>query len=504
MRFGHKLALTIFSTGAIVLVLVSYTAYRYNRDALIESQRRYTISIADLVSQNMEQLLIEKTKIALTLANTPLIRNALDESNSTYATLTEKNRKELINQFDSRWKGINDEKDPFVFKYTDNRVSRYFKEQQATLRDEYGEIFLTNKFGALVASTSKLSTFAHGHKYWWTGSYNSGASSVFFDDRGYDDSVSGYVLGIVVPVRYNNGIAGILKCNLNVLGAINRLISSAKDNLIGDFKLVRSGGAIVFEEGLEPLSTKIPKLISEKLNEKYNGSLFVKVDGKEWLVGCSEIKLTSGKNGYRFGGSRKSIDHKKGNKGESWFILNFREMEAVLLPAVESIKTIALTLILVIFILTLLSFWIGRRVAQPLFTLTGQIESVARGDFGVKVQSKRMDEFGILARSINRMSEELLSTTTSIKSLEAEVVRRKKSESEKEALIGELKKTLKHVRMLRGLLPICSYCKKIRDDNGYWNQVESYIQQYAKVEFSHSICPTCAKIHYPDVDIYDD
>lgn len=164
MKFAFKLALTIFLTGAIVLVLVSYTTYRYNRASMIVSQLDYSESIAHEISQNVEELLIEKTKTALTLANPPLIKNALDESNITYAGLTEADGKELINRLDSNWKGMNNESDLFILEYTDNRVSHYFKEQQSILKGEYGKIFLTNKFGALMASTSQLSTFAHAHK----------------------------------------------------------------------------------------------------------------------------------------------------------------------------------------------------------------------------------------------------------------------------------------------------------------------------------------------------
>ena len=65
----------------------------------------------------------------------------------------------------------------------------------------------------------------------------------------------------------------------------------------------------------------------------------------------------------------------------------------------------------------------------------------------------------------------------------------------------ELKDALKKVKTLSGLLPICSRCKKIRDDNGYWNQIETYIQKHSKAEFSHSLCPDCAKEMYPNIHI---
>lgn len=82
------------------------------------------------------------------------------------------------------------------------------------------------------------------------------------------------------------------------------------------------------------------------------------------------------------------------------------------------------------------------------------------------------------------------------------VTERKKLEEEKEKLIYELKQALKEVKQLGGLLPICSHCKKIRDDKGYWNQMEAYIENHSEAEFSHSICQECAKKYYPDMDIY--
>jgi len=68
----------------------------------------------------------------------------------------------------------------------------------------------------------------------------------------------------------------------------------------------------------------------------------------------------------------------------------------------------------------------------------------------------------------------------------------------------KLEKSLKKIKKLSGLLPICSYCKKIRDDKGYWNQIEKYIHEHSEAEFSHGICHECAKKHYPDLGLYDD
>jgi DNA-binding response OmpR family regulator len=68
-----------------------------------------------------------------------------------------------------------------------------------------------------------------------------------------------------------------------------------------------------------------------------------------------------------------------------------------------------------------------------------------------------------------------------------------------EKLNAELQETLKKLETLEGIIPICSFCKKIRDDQGYWNQVDSYISKHSRALFSHGLCPECLKKHYPDL-----
>ena len=72
---------------------------------------------------------------------------------------------------------------------------------------------------------------------------------------------------------------------------------------------------------------------------------------------------------------------------------------------------------------------------------------------------------------------------------------------EKELLIHELTDALANIKTLRSLLPICSSCKKIRDDKGYWCQLDAYLMQHTDLQISHSICPDCAKKLYPDLDL---
>jgi PAS domain S-box-containing protein len=85
-----------------------------------------------------------------------------------------------------------------------------------------------------------------------------------------------------------------------------------------------------------------------------------------------------------------------------------------------------------------------------------------------------------------------------------DITERKRGENEREKLVKELQAALAEVKKLSGLLPICMHCKQVRDDQGYWNRIESYLSDHSSAEFSHSICPTCAEKYYPDYHLYEE
>ncbi len=66
--------------------------------------------------------------------------------------------------------------------------------------------------------------------------------------------------------------------------------------------------------------------------------------------------------------------------------------------------------------------------------------------------------------------------------------------------VQELRTALEHIKTLQGIIPICSYCKKIRDDQGYWNQVEAYLSRHSDARFSHGFCPDCVGRHFPELE----
>ncbi len=81
-----------------------------------------------------------------------------------------------------------------------------------------------------------------------------------------------------------------------------------------------------------------------------------------------------------------------------------------------------------------------------------------------------------------------------------EIAQRKKTEREREKVISQLQEALAEIKTLSGMIPICTNCKKIRDDKGFWNQIEKYIREHSNAEFTHSVCPECFEKLYPELD----
>ncbi|WP_232364190.1 hypothetical protein [Desulforapulum autotrophicum] len=106
-------------------------------------------------------------------------------------------------------------------------------------------------------------------------------------------------------------------------------------------------------------------------------------------------------------------------------------------------------------------------------------------------------EFGL----ISEVGQNLIFLMMNSKRAEKDFI---ESRSKLNSTVFDLRAALSEVKKLQGILPICSYCKKIRDDHGAWQGIEEYVRKRSDVEFSHGICPGCAEKYFPDMDLYSD
>jgi methyl-accepting chemotaxis protein len=121
-------------------------------------------------------------------------------------------------------------------------------------------------------------------------------------------------------------------------------------------------------------------------------------------------------------------------------------------------------------------------ITRPIVALAEVARAVGQGDMEQRTELRGSDEISLLGQALDRMIE-----------------RRGQVEREREELITQLQQALAEIKTLQGILPICAGCKKIRDDKGYWNQIESFFRERTDVDFSHGLCPDCAHRLYPEM-----
>lgn len=164
-----------------------------------------------------------------------------------------------------------------------------------------------------------------------------------------------------------------------------------------------------------------------------------------------------------------------------WIILVKMDQSEAFVAIHKAGNLIAAVTASLILISVVIAWVVSRNITRPILYLTRMTKKIAQDGLLIEIEQNTNDEIGELTSSFNEM-----------------IKKRKTVEEERENIVVELQKAIAEVKVLRGILPICSICKNIRNDEGYYEQIENYIHKHSGVDFSHTICPNCMKKHYPE------
>jgi len=430
MKLQYKSAGLMMLIGLVILGFLTTFYSIQNRSVVLQKELQNIKNSSEEIAWHMDSHLKEMAAVATTLSSAPIIRDVLLKSNSQFKTLSVSTRVAEINKLNRQWKNAKDIGDPFIQKHLTNPVAEFLKLQQIIMPGLYGEIFLTNRYGVMVASSGKLTTLAHAHKYWWKSSYNEGKGKVFFDDRGFDASVEGYVLGVVIPIRVGPEIIGILKCNINIKGRLTDIVQKHKLQNFIKIQVVRTKGLIIAEKEKVPLSSSLNSDLIALLKIKNADVGFLNESGRKELFAFSPINLTMGTENFGFGGSYKSTDHKKGNKGEGWHIVVSEAESIAIKDADETTRLLIIVGVIFTIVTSFFALYFGRWIANPLVKLADSAQKIGKGQLDTRISVVNKDEIGILAESINNMAGNLQETLISRDSLITEIKLRKVAEED--------------------------------------------------------------------------
>ena len=431
MKLKYKITLIIFINAVILMLVMSAVYINFSYKNLLEETKSILVSYDKDMAFHIEKELLKDLNMVKTLKTAYVVNYFLYKSNELYSKMPKKEIEKKLAKLNKKWMMLHNENNPFIMQYTDNMLARYLKKQKNLFPKMYGEIFVTNRYGALVASTGKLTTFKHNQKYWWKECYAQGKGKVFFDDRGFDDSVNGYVLGIVVPIKDKGRIIGIIKANIKVSALLEDMVKNYNKKGFGEVKIVRSKGLILYEKDTVPLSLSVPEELSKKLQTLKSGVTQIK-NGKEYIVAYTPVKLSLKSKDIVFGGSKQSIDHKLGNDGEIWHVVIMMDKNIVFQNALKSTFKLLSIGFLFTFIMLFYLFYLIYKASKPLDRLILAVKEISKGRWNIDIKPQSDDEIGELTVAFREMLENLKKTTASKKELEQEIKRRIKAQKELE------------------------------------------------------------------------
>ncbi len=419
-KLKYKIALLQIIVGCSILFLGIAFNYKYSYQLAQQKAQEYLLNDSKKIASQVNFILQEKVEKVKTLASAPIIEQLLSDSNFEFSNALPESRAKHIEKLNRQWMATADKNSPFIQPYLINPVANYFSQQFDLNPGEYGEIFLTNRYGALVASTGKLTTLAHGHKYWWAAAYNEDKGQVFIDDRGFDNSVQGYVLGIVVPIKKDGHVIGVLKSNIMVHGTLEKIMTSSnRDHL--QHSLVRDTGTVILAHGTKPLSSKVNPLIEKAMTAENDGFLVFKENNIPTFAAFTSIAI--GKN-LAFGGKPGSIDHHYGNQGEGWNVITLISQSKALQVYERSQNFFYGINAIIIALLAFVAFYSGRLITKPLVQFSAAAQEIGAGNFDINLSVSSQDELCDVAQSLNKMSKNLAETMATKDQFRAEIDRR--------------------------------------------------------------------------------
>jgi diguanylate cyclase (GGDEF)-like protein len=202
----------------------------------------------------------------------------------------------------------------------------------------------------------------------------------------------------------------------------------------GRMKIVRTGGLIVSECDVTPLSTRINEELVGLLQQKEMGAKFVTTNEGNQLIAFSPIQTTMGSERIGFGGKQESIDQIKGNKGESWQVVISLEEKEALETAHKTTRLIISAGIIFTILTTVLALLLGKWAAKPIVGLAVTAKKIGDGQLNARTDVSSNDEIGSLAKSLNSMADNLHKIMTSKEELTNEVEQRKNAEEKLQIL----------------------------------------------------------------------
>ncbi len=415
MKISTKLTIVFMVISLIPIAVFSTISINTSKKAIKHSIGKSFENLAAEKAGAIANIIEERISETITLAQKSKVINAVREANKLYVNKSEEEIYESIHKADVRWiesKG----KDNMAKRLLDNSLSIFLKEYKRSDPAKYGEIFVTDVKGAVLGMSKILSDYYQADEQWWRYTFDERGNTLFIDDRGYDESVRSFVVGVIVPVRYNGKVIGILKINYKI-NKIFEIVTSGNTGKSDYTFLTRSQGSVIIhsKEGNKVLSDH-EKRLSRSKSVGYSENLH---RGIKTIMGYSPVS-TKIHTRVSVPGERKGIS---GEKWEptTWCIFIEMDLDEAFAPIRELKQSLIIISFVIAFFIGMLVVLFVKTLSTPVKRLTEGAVKIAEGELNYRIEVQSKDEIGLLSQAFNEMVVKLRNSIESLKQNEADL-----------------------------------------------------------------------------------
>lgn len=412
----RKAMLAFWGFSFFAALLTTGLVFAWSYRSILANIGQEQFKVAELLSDSIGDLLDQEIEEVQGHLSSDVWKQAVEEANLRYGKMTPEAILDGIQRADKEW--ISGSKDSsFIKSYLETPMSLRLKSLEKTDKN-IAEIFLTDRYGGLVAASKKTSDFYQADEGWWQRAYAGGTGAIFAGDISLDESSGALSLLVAIPVRNKNGdVIGICKESINAETFFSGL-KSYKDGKTGHAILIDSEGDTLFRENVKALSEKF-------LNEREMRSLtqsktaLIKKEagihrGTTWLISSKRLE------------NPLLLDN-----GIVWYLCIFQEKGEILAPlkqlAIEGIVLFLILLAVAIFS----GLIVGERFAKPIRELQRAVEKIMSGDINYRINLWTGDEiqefsesFNVLIEQLRKKQEALIEKSSEIEGLSRELENR--------------------------------------------------------------------------------
>jgi putative methionine-R-sulfoxide reductase with GAF domain len=405
-----KLLVGVIGLTGLTVATLAFINYRNTQANLINSAGAGLKSVANSQAATITNVLIQEAHVLQSFDLSKIVQDRVDQVNASYGPDQAANLQQ-IELLDQQWRAAdaaNNDNAAIVRPILNSEVASELTEFRETFPENV-EVFVTDKYGALVAATNRTSDYYQADEDWWQAAYNNGIGAIYFGQPEFDDSSKtfGIILAVPLVAHGTNEVTGVMRTTLNI-DSILAILNADILNGTGQIDLYLPGNQVLDPEYAQSLteadpeaSARINTLIGETAYDSFT------YEGVKGIVSAAPVVSTDAE-------TQLAIQ----NLG--WVLIVHQDEADALAPVANQTRSNLLIALLILAVAAVMSILLAETITGRIVRLTAVASEIAGGNLAAQADVESPDEVGLLATTFNNMSAQLKNTLDGLEQTVAE------------------------------------------------------------------------------------